>query len=188
MNALLGALRNRKTNTADFRAASEKLCTSLMRKTKALLVKRGAATERIVIVVILRSGVALLPAALHTFPGAQTGVLGMKRDEHTFAPKWYYENLPPLSKRTTIILLDPMLATGGTAEAAVIHLIEQGAVAKHIYFTGIVAAPEGFERLAKLIPQEHILLAAVDKKLDAHKLIVPGLGDFGDRYFGFRRP
>jgi uracil phosphoribosyltransferase len=78
-----------------------------------------------------------------------------------------------------------MLATGGSAEAAVARLIEKGAAPKNIYFTGIIAAQEGLALLAQHIPQENITLAAVDEKLDAHKYIVPGLGDFGDRYFGY---
>lgn len=188
MDKMLAVLRDRKTTTADFRAASEKLCTLLMRKAKALLHKRGTAAEHTVITIILRSGVALLPSALRVFSDTRVGVLGMKRDERTFIPAWYYENLPKLSKRNTIVLLDPMLATGGTAEAAVTLLIERGAAAENIYFVGIIAAPEGLTRLASLIPQENIVLAALDKKLDAHKFIVPGLGDFGDRYFGFKRP
>lgn len=188
MDKILAVLRNRKTNIANFRVASEKLCILLMRQMKALLRKREVAVEHAVVTIILRSGVALLPSALRVFSGARVGVLGMKRDERTFAPEWYYENLPPLSRRSTVVLLDPMLATGGTAEAAVTRLIERGAAPHNIYFVGIIAAPEGLARLARLIPREHIVLAAVDTKLDAHKLIVPGLGDFGNRYFGFTRP
>lgn len=185
MDKSLAVLRDRKTDTATFRAAAEKLCALLMRDMKTLLRKHGVAEKDVALVTILRSGVALVPPALRAFPGARVGVLGLKRDERTFVARWYYENLPPLSKRSAIVILDPMLATGGTTEAAVARLVERGAAPEHIYFIGVIAASEGFERLARLIPEKNIVLAAIDKKLDARKLIVPGLGDFGDRYFGY---
>lgn len=184
MRRALAILRNRKTKTDDFRAASRALSTALARKTAALLKKRRVALERAVIVIILRSGAALFEPALRVFPGAAVGVLGIKRDERTFAPRWYYENLPPFSKRSVVVMLDPMLATGGSAEAAAKRLIARGAAARNIYFIGIVAAPEGLRRLARHIPQENIILASIDEGLDTLNMIVPGLGDFGDRYFG----
>lgn len=185
MNNALAILRDRKTSTAEFRRAAHKLGDSLTHEMKILFEKQGVTTEQIVLVLILRSGVALLDAATRAFPNASVGVLGMKRDEQTFEPHWYYENLPPLSGENTIILLDPMLATGGSAEAAVARLVERGAASKHIYFAGIIAAPEGLARLREHIPHGNIVLAAVDRGLDARKYIEPGLGDFGDRYFGY---
>ena len=187
MEPFLGALRDRRTGTAAFRAAARILCLGIMRKQKALLKKRGMASEPVVLVVILRAAIALLDPALRVFPDAPVGVFGMKRDERTKVARWYYENLPRLSKRSVIIVLDPMLATGGSAEAAVRRLVGRGADPKRIYFIGVVAAPEGVARLARRIPRGNITLAAVDEKLDAGKMIVPGLGDFGDRYFGYDR-
>lgn len=186
MDKSLAILRGRKTDTVAFRAAAEKLCALLMRKMKTLLRKHSIAEKDVTLVMVLRSGVALLPPALRAFPGARVGVLGLKRDERTFIARWYYENLPPLSPRSAVVILDPMLATGGTAEAAVARLVERGTAPERIYFVGVIAASEGFERLARLIPEKNIVLAAIDKKLDARKYIVPGLGDFGDRYFGYR--
>lgn len=185
MQILLKKLRNRETSTASFREASGKLSARLFSKLAVLLKKRHVLSENISIVIILRAAVALLEPALRAFPKAPVGVLGFKRDEHTFEPYWYYENLPPLSKKTTIILLDPMLATGGSAEAAVLRLLKCGAKRENIYFLGIIGAPEGVVRLAHFIPRENIILSAVDSRLDAKKYIVPGLGDFGDRYFGY---
>lgn len=187
MKKSLATLRDRKTGTAAFRRAATALCTALVRKTQALLKERGVSPQNIVVMPVLRAGLAFLEPALRAFPGAKAGVLGMKRDEHTFAPHWYSESLPPLGKRSVVILFDPMLATGGTAEAAVARLTERGAAAKNIYFVGVVAAPEGLARLAEHIPEENITLAALDKKLNKHNYIVPGIGDFGDRYFGYKR-
>lgn len=128
---------------------------------------------------------AMLNAAIHTFPSAPVAVAGLKRDEETAVAHWYYENFPPVTKRHTIVILDPMLATGGSAEEVVLNLQNRGADPNKIFFVGIIAAPEGVVRLSKHIPKQNILLAAVDAGLDAKKYIVPGLGDFGDRYFGY---
>ncbi len=185
-NASLKILRDRKTDTAGFRAAARKICASLMETLSALLRKQGADMKCTIFVVILRASIAFLDPAMRMFPHAAVGVVGLKRDEHTLVPRWYYENLPPLSKNSVVVVLDPMLATGGSAEAAVLRLIERGADRKRIYFAGIIAAPEGLSRLAQHIPQKNIVLAVVDEKLDANGMIVPGLGDFGDRYFGYK--
>lgn len=185
MREPLNTLRDRAIGTAEFRTAAQKICTRLLNKQKALLQKRRVPLERVVIVIILRAATAFLATALHTFPDAPVGVLGLKRRTRTFSPRWYYENLPPLSKQSVAVVLDPMLATGGSAQAAVSHLIKRGANPKNIYFVGIIGAPEGLARLGRSIPQENIMLAAVDSGLDTQKLIVPGLGDFGDRYFGY---
>lgn len=187
MNIPLKTLRNRKTRTAEFRAASRTVGAHLMRKLAAIMRKKKVPHERVVLVIILRASIALLEPALRAFPGASVGVLGLRRDPRTFAPIRYYENLPPLSKRDTVVILDPMLATGGSAEAAVLRLVERGADPKKICFLGVVAAPVGLARLMRRIPRENIVLGAVDRGLTARKLIVPGLGDFGDRYFGYAR-
>lgn len=186
MNDSLKTLRSEKTDAAAFRAAAREVCLSLTEKMGFVLAGRGISSEEVVLVIVLRSGVALLEPALSVFPGARVGVVGLKRDERTFVPHWYYENLPQLTKRSTVVILDPMLATGGSAEAVAMRLSERGADAKNIYFLGIIAAPEGRARLAQHIPEENIVLAAVDEGLTPQKLITPGLGDFGDRYFGYR--
>lgn len=180
----LKVLRDRRTGTAAFRSASHCISLNVSEKTAALLKEHGERMEKVTLVVILRAAVALLEPAIRIFPGAPVGVLGLKRDEKTLEPHWYYENVPRLSKRGAVVILDPMLATGGSAEAAVIRLVERGADARKVYFTGIVGAPEGLARLSGLIPRGNIVLAALDAGLDAHAMIVPGLGDFGDRYFG----
>lgn len=185
MQKPLDILRDRKTGTAEFRRAARDVCGRLMRKIRLHLRESMVGEQDVVIVIILRAAVAFLDPAAHAFPNASVGVLGLKRDERTLKPYWYYENLPPLSKKNTVVILDPMLATGGSAEAAVERLRERGADSRNMYFVGIVAAPKGISRLAELIPKEHIVVAAVDEKLDEFGYIVPGIGDFGDRYFGF---
>lgn len=147
--------------------------------------ERGVGEHDVVIVIILRAGIAFLDAIADGFPNAPVGVLGLKRDEQKLEPHWYYENLPPISMEHAVVIVDPMLATGGSAEAAVERLQKRGADSKRIYFVGVVAAPEGLSRLAALIPRENIVLATVDDGLDEHGVIVPGVGDFGDRFFGY---
>ena len=185
MHKPLEILRDREADTAAFRAASHVLCTKLMQELGTLLRERGVDSKRVVFVIILRSAIALLEPALRTFPHALAGVLGLKRDERTLIPRWYYENLPPLSEDSVVVVIDPMLATGGSAAAAVSRLIERGANSKGIFFLGVIAAREGVSVLSRLIPRGNIVCAAVDETLDAKGMIVPGLGDFGDRYFGY---
>lgn len=185
MEKLLNTLRNKRTETPEFRRAACALCNQLLKKTKMRLKERGVDPKNVVIVIVLRAALAFLDPAVTTFPDAPIGVLGFKRDDRTFKPRLYYENLPRPLKKHNILLLDPMLATGGSAEAAVRLLKKRGAHAGTIYFVGIVAAPEGINRLAKLIPKHNCFLAAVDKGLDNRRMIVPGIGDFGDRYFGY---
>lgn len=185
MKKPLEALRDKTTTTVEFRNAAHAICGSLLEKTKMRMRRQRVDSKHIVAVVIFRSAVAFLDAALQAFPDASVGVLGFKRDDLTFKPRFYYENLPPLSKKHTVILFDPMLATGGSAQAALKRLKKRGANVRKIYFVGIVAAPEGLVRIMRLIRKENIVLAAVDKGLDKDKMIVPGVGDFGDRYFGY---
>lgn len=184
MNASLLILRNRTKGTAEFRRAADAVCADVTSTMKKELARRGVNDKDVVLVVILRAAIAFLGAAVGAFPDAPVGVLGMKRDETTLEPYWYYENMPPISENNAIVILDPMLATGGSAAAAVERLKTRGADPSRIYFAGVIAAPEGIARLTALIPKENIVCAATDDGLDDHGMIVPGLGDFGDRYFG----
>lgn len=180
----LKILRNRKLGNEPFRKATHEVSAHLMRRVRALFRTQGVRPQDVVIVIILRAAVGMLSAAIKAFPKAPVGVLGLGRNERTKRAFWYLEKLPPISKKNTTVLLDPMLATGGSAETAVSRLKLRGADPKKIYFVGVIGAPEGFLRLAKRIPKEHILLAALDDHLNEDAMIVPGLGDFGDRYFG----
>ncbi len=184
--AWLTILRDRETPSAQFRLAAAECCQALLADVQADFKKRKIHSESVVLVVILRSAMAMLPAALAVFPSAPVAVVGLKRDEYTAVAHWYYENVPLITKDQTVIILDPMLATGGSAEQTVLMLKKHGADTNKMHFIGVIAAPEGLARLTKHIPHENVHLAIVDKGLDDRKYIVPGLGDFGDRYFGYQ--
>ena len=181
----LQTLRNRATDIASFRSAADQIAVMLTEKLKDHLQERGISEKHLCLVIVLRSGMALLPAALAAFPHAPVGVAGVRRNEETYEPNWYYEKMPLLSAKSVVVVLDPMLATGGSAETVISHILKEGVRAENVYFLGVLAAPEGLERIASVIPKENIVLTHIDDDLDDHKFIVPGLGDFGDRYFGF---
>ncbi|MFH1670738.1 MAG: uracil phosphoribosyltransferase [Patescibacteria group bacterium] len=180
---LLAPLRDRSTPTEEFRKAADAIAKVLFDELKEELKVKNV--KDIITVCILRSSLVFLPSILSSFPSSPVAVVGIKRDEKTAEPHCYYENIPPINANSVIIIPDPMLATGGTAVDMVSRLLKAGAKAQNIYFLSIIAAPEGITKLSKLIPKENITVAAVDEKLDTHKMIVPGLGDFGDRYFGY---
>jgi uracil phosphoribosyltransferase len=139
-------------------------------------------SERIGVVPILRAGLGMAEAILDMIPSARVWHLGLYRDDETLEPVTYYKKLPPTPNVQVGILVDPMLATGGSAIAAVDILKHWGL--KRIKFLGLLAAPEGVEALRAAHPDVPIHLAAVDSHLDERKYIVPGLGDAGDRQFG----
>ncbi|MEO1237964.1 MAG: uracil phosphoribosyltransferase [Planctomycetota bacterium] len=138
--------------------------------------------ESITIVPILRAGLGLADGMLRLLPGAQVGHIGMARNEATLEPEWYYEKLPPNVADGPVLIADPMLATGGSAVAAVDLLKQRGC--KRLTFVGVLAAPEGLRALAEAHPDVPIVVAGIDRGLNDHGYIVPGLGDAGDRYFG----
>jgi uracil phosphoribosyltransferase len=134
------------------------------------------------LVAILRAGLGLLEGARWVLPDAPIGHLGLVRDEQTLQPSEYVVRLPPDMAVRGALLLDPMLATGGSAAAAIARLKAKGAT--QIRFACVLAAPEGAARLAAAHPDVPILTAALDERLDGRGYIVPGLGDAGDRCFG----
>jgi uracil phosphoribosyltransferase len=123
----------------------------------------------------------MLEAVTELFPEVTVGYIGLERDHATFEPSLYYSKLPALAGRS-VLLLDPMLATGGSAGAACRALEEAGA--DHVTLLSVVAAPDGVRYLAERHPAVDVVTAAVDEGLNASAYIVPGLGDFGDRLFG----
>lgn len=147
----------------------------------------AALGQNIILVPVLRAGLALLPAFMAALPAAPVGFIGIRRDERAATPSIYYESLPsafPYAPPSAAMLLDPMLATAGSACLAADILAAKGMPRDRIFFAGVLAAQEGLERLQAAIPPANITLAAVDPDLDARKFIVPGIGDYGDRYFG----
>ena len=134
------------------------------------------------IVPFLRAGLGMVDGMLSMLPSAKVGHIGLYRDPETLAPVEYYCKMPPDIAEREVIIVDPMLATGGSASAAVQFM--KGYGCKHIKLMNILAAPEGIERMQKEHPDVDIYVAAVDEKLNDHGYIVPGLGDAGDRIFG----
>jgi uracil phosphoribosyltransferase len=134
------------------------------------------------IVAILRAGLAMAESILEIMPGARMGHIGLYRDPHTLQPVQYYSKLPADTADRNIILVDPMLATGGTIVKGIDLLKKAGA--KGIKVVSIVSAPEGIRRIVEAHPDVEIYVASVDEKLNDHGYIVPGLGDAGDRLYG----
>lgn len=145
-------------------------------KTKVL------AGKKLAIVPILRAGLGMVDGMLNLLPMAKVGHIGLYRDPKTLEPVEYYCKLPDDSVEREIVLLDPMLATGGSASAAITFLKNRGIT--QIKFMCLIAAPEGIARLSHDHPDVPIFCAAEDSKLNEHAYIVPGLGDAGDRLFG----
>jgi uracil phosphoribosyltransferase len=191
----LTVLRDRTTPPETFRRLTRKLTTLLVFEASRDLPTRGIEvatpleTARgsrlgadIVLVPVLRAGMGMLEPMLEIFPEASVGYVGLERDEATAVAHRYYCKLPPGLGERYVFLLDPMLATGGSALAAIEMLKDQGA--RRVRLLCIVAAPEGISLLSERSPDVDIYTAAVDRQLNANKYILPGLGDFGDRLYG----
>ena len=136
----------------------------------------------VVVVPVLRAGLGMLDAVLELVPHARVGHIGLQRDEMTAVASKYYSKLPSELHRSFVLMIDPMLATGGSAVAA-LQLLE-AAGATNVHIVCIVAAPEGIATVQESYPNVSIFTPVVDRCLNAHKYIVPGLGDFGDRLYG----
>ena len=186
---LLERLRDRDVGTAEFRAASDGLARLLREEAMGRIGGDGEGDggAGVLLAPVLRAGLALLPAFMEGLPNARVGMIGVERDELTAMPRLYYAKLPPMDSDNLprrAVILDPMLATAGSACFAAELLAGKGMRAEDVHFVGVLAAREGLERLAEVLPRGNITLAAVDPGLDERKFIVPGLGDYGDRYFG----
>jgi len=131
---------------------------------------------------VLRAGLGMLDSILQLIPHARVGFIGLKREETTLRANFYHKSLPPDLRRFEVVLIDPMLATGGSAVAAMDLLAELGA--RRVRLVNLVAAPEGIRHVHSHYPDLPIFTAAVDQKLNEKGFILPGLGDAGDRLFG----
>ncbi len=141
--------------------------------------------DEVMVVPILRAGLGMVEGFIRFVPEARVGHLGMYRDEATHRPVDYYSKVPGGIETAYVFVVDPMLATGGSAAGAIEHLKRRGA--RRFKFVCLVAAPEGVERLNRLHPDVPIITASLDRELDGHAFIRPGLGDAGDRIFGTAR-
>lgn len=195
VNDALLELRDKRTPAAAFRQAAARITTLLaaeaMREVPSVAASVetpiGPATGRqisgdIVVVPVLRAGLGMLEAILWLAPQARVGHIGLQRDEVTAVASQYYAKFPARLETSFVLMVDPMLATGGSAIAAIELLRKAGA--RQIHVVCIVAAPEGVSALEAHFPNIHIFTPAVDQRLNEHKFIVPGLGDFGDRLYG----
>jgi len=190
----LTALRRRETTPAAFRLLVKELTHLLLYEATAdLAVSPVAITtpvqptqaltlvDELTGVLILRAGLGMLDGMLALLPDARVGHLGMFRNEDTLQPVHYYAKLPPQIAATQVLLLDPMLATGGSAVAALTHLRQAGVT--RMRFVCLIASPEGVARLHAAFPDVPVYTAAVDQRVNERGYIVPGLGDAGDRLF-----
>ena len=195
VQAKLAELRDVKTPHADFRRLLDEVSAPLVyeatrdlpiksRRIQTPLTKtEGVALSREVLIVpILRAALGMLGGAQTLLPEALVGFIGLARHEDILQPEWYLDKVPRRLGRFEVVLLDPMLATGGSAIAAGELLVQRGA--KSIRFVHLLAAPEGIRVLRKHFPNSSIFTAAIDSHLNDAGYIVPGLGDAGDRCFG----
>ena len=191
----LTRLRHKGTRSDEFRRCLAEVATLMVYEaTRSFPTKKvrvatpladapGFELEREVILVpVLRSGLGMLPSILQLIPHARVGFIGLKRHEETLEAAAYHKSLPEDLRGIEIILIDPMLATGGSALAALDLLFERRA--EHVRLVNLVAAPEGIRAVRARYPALPIFTAAVDEKLNSRGFIVPGLGDAGDRLFG----
>lgn len=191
----LTQLRSSDTNTRMFRANLNELAGLMAYEIsrdlplEVIEVKTPVSTtnalrlsKEIVLVPILRAGLGMVDGILNLIPDARVGHIGMARNEGTLKPEPYYEKLPLGFEEAVIMVADPMLATGGSASAAIRSLKDQGA--SQIKLVCIVGAPEGVAKIEYDHPDVDIFLASLDEKLNKNGYIVPGLGDAGDRLFG----
>ena len=192
----LSILRDERTGSKEFREVVSEIATLMCYEaTRDLPLEeveiqtpittakfKTLAGKKLAIVPVLRAGLGMVDGILELLPAAKVGHIGLYRDPETLEPVEYYCKMPNDIAERDIIILDPMLATGGSASAA-IQFIKNYDV-KHIKLMNIIAAPEGIERVHKDHPDVEIYVAAVDEKLNEHGYIVPGLGDAGDRIFG----
>lgn len=191
----LTVIRRKETTTEEFRRhagiISKILLVEVMKDlaTASVIIETPLASmtgkklkDEVVVVPVLRAGLAMLFAIQDFLPSVSVGFIGLERDEKTAQAREYYRKLPKLYATHRVLVIDPMLATGGSFDDTVTLLKEKGA--KNITIVSIVSAPEGVKRMQKRHPDVRIFTAAIDDHLNERKFIVPGLGDFGDRYFG----
>ncbi|MCX5791547.1 MAG: uracil phosphoribosyltransferase [Elusimicrobia bacterium] len=191
----IARLRDRRTSVADFRrlmgeigmllgydALANARVKSVKVRTPIGVAHSMALAQDLVFVAILRAGLGMLDGLVRLHPEAKLAHIGIYRDEETLKPVKYYVRLPEEVADSLVVIVDPMLATGGSAVEAVEIMKSRGA--KHICFICMLAAREGLKRLAAAHPEMPIYAGVVDEKLNGHGYIVPGLGDAGDRMFG----
>ena len=191
----LTIIRDKDTKTEEFRRHADVVSKGLLLEaTKHLKLKEkniitplapltgGELKDDIIVVPVLRAGLAMLMALQDFLPAVSVGFIGLERDEQTAIAREYYNKIPKVFATHIVFVIDPMLATGGSMDDTLRVVKEKGA--KRIVAVSIVSAPEGIKRVQKHHPDVPIITAAIDSHLNDRAYIVPGLGDFGGRYFG----
>jgi uracil phosphoribosyltransferase len=191
----LTRLRDKRTQPQEFRRLLGEIASLMLYEATRSFATRPTAVQTplapargfrikrdVVLVPVLRAGLGMLDSILQLIPNARVGFIGLKREETTLRAQFYHKSLPKNLSQFEVILIDPMLATGGSAVAALNLLAEQGA--KQVRLVNLVAAPEGIRRVRKSYPKLPIFTAAIDRRLNNKGYILPGLGDVGDRLFG----
>lgn len=192
----IGIIRRTETGSRDFRNLISEIAMLMCYEATRDLELRDVAIEtpichttvkelkgkKMAVIPILRAGLGMVDGMLTMVPAAKVGHIGLYRDPETALPVEYYCKLPADCAQRDVFVVDPMLATGGSAAAAITMLKEKGV--RNIWFMCIIAAPEGVAKLSEEHPDVDIYIGALDDHLDSHKYIVPGLGDAGDRIFG----
>ena len=195
MSVKLSIIRDKKTNTKEFRQVVREIANLMTYeatkdletvdievKTPCGIAKCKKIKKDVVIVPILRAGLGMVEGVADLIPNAKVGHIGAYRDEETLQPQSYYTKFPENISQATVLLVDPMLATGGSVSYSIDVLKAAGV--KEIIYMGIVGAPEGLNKIQEDHPDIDIYLASLDEKLNEKGYIVPGLGDCGDRLFG----
>lgn len=191
-------LRNVETSREDFIFAADRLSRLLIEEGLNLLPMKNCEVttptgvvfhgkkpiEHLCCCSIMRSGNIMMDAVRQVCEGIRIAVILIQRDEETAIPKKIYKKYPLDIATRRVLLVDPMLATGGSACMAIQDLIDSGVLEDHIVFLNLIAAPEGINKLHKDFPKVHIVTSMIDECLNEQKYILPGVGDFGDRYFG----
>lgn len=189
-------LRNKETGTKEFREVATEIAMLMAYEVTrdfplmdieietpiCKTMSKVIAGKKVVIVPILRAGLGMVDGFMQLIPSAKIGHVGLYRDPETLQPVEYYCKMPPELEQREIIVVDPMLATGGSAIAAIQFVKDRGA--RNIKFACLISCPEGIEALKEAHPDVDIYVAVVDEKLNDHAYIIPGLGDAGDRLFG----
>lgn len=192
----LALIRDENTSSKEFRSLVEEVAMLMayevtrdfpleevqVQTPVALSKAKKIAGRKVALVPILRAGLGMVDGMLKLIPAAKVGHIGLYRDHETLKPVEYYCKMPPDVEERDIILIDPMLATGGSASAAIGFIKDRGA--KTIKLMCLIAAPEGIKAVEESHPDVDIFVAAVDERLNENAYIVPGLGDAGDRLFG----
>lgn len=192
----LSIVRDKNTNTKEFRELVSEISMlmgyevtrNMPLKEVEIETPMGIAKTNVIsgkklaIVPILRAGLGMMDAMIKLIPSAKVGHIGLYRDPETLKPVEYYCKLPHDAEEREVVILDPMLATGGSASAAIDYIKQRGV--KSIKLMCMIACKEGIERINNDHPDVQIYCAAIDEKLDSHAYIIPGLGDAGDRLFG----